>query len=230
MIKQYPLPLPHKDAMAADDFMITSSNQEAAAWLDKWPAWPAHCLVLHGPSGSGKTHLLHVWCAKSKGMLITREQLLEQNADQLAEINCNIALDNADQCAGDAAAEEALFHLYNFLRENKGHLLLASVKAPAQWMIKLPDLRSRLLSIQAIPITAPDDDLITALIIKQFKDRQIDISMDVVNYLLSRVTRTPQSVRETVQALDRASLSEGRGITVALARKLLEHQSFPNSN
>ena len=90
----------------------------------------------------------------------------------------------------------------------------------------MPDLRSRLLSVPSVAIKAPDDALLSALLIKQFRDRQIDVSSDVVDYLLPRITRTPASIRALVQALDRASLAEGRGITVALARKLIEDQGF----
>jgi chromosomal replication initiation ATPase DnaA len=62
---QIPLPLPHRAAMDEADFMITASNQEAAAWINRWPDWPAHCLILYGPAGSGKTHLAHMWARKS---------------------------------------------------------------------------------------------------------------------------------------------------------------------
>jgi DnaA regulatory inactivator Hda len=227
--KQYPLPLPHSEAMAADDFMVTPSNSEAAAWLDKWPEWPAHCLVIYGPEGSGKTHLTHVWQSRSNGEKILPEQLDTLDMARFQSAPCIVAIDNADTIAGDAAQEESLFHLYNMLREKKGYLLLTARQAPAQWNIRLPDLRSRLLSIPAIALGAMDDALSSALLIKQFRDRQIDIGMDVVDYLLPRMTRTPASLRELVQKLDRASLAEGRGITVALARRVLEDQSFPNS-
>ncbi|HEU0118256.1 MAG TPA: DnaA/Hda family protein [Alphaproteobacteria bacterium] len=229
MSAQYPLPLPHREAMEADDFMVASSNQEAIAWLDKFPAWPSHCMIVYGPTGSGKTHLANVWRARSGGTPLTPPELIAQSATALSEGGSKIMIDGADQIAGDAKAEEALFHLFNALRDAKGFLLLTGSKPPAQWNIQLPDLRSRLLAATAVAITAPDDDLLSALFVKQFRDRQIDVSMDVVDYLLPRVTRTPGSIRDIVTALDRASLSEGRGITVALARKLLQDQSFPQA-
>ncbi len=224
--RQYPLPLPHREAMEADDFMVTASNREAVAWLDKWPDWPAHCLVIHGPAGSGKTHLAHVWQARSHGKSVTLAELTAQDAGTLIMNNRVISLDDAEKISGDAPREEALFHLYNLLREMKGFLLLTAQHAPAQWHIRLADLRSRLLSVPAVALTAPDDDLMAALLIKQFRDRQIDIGMDVVDYLLPRITRTPAVLRSVVTELDRASLAEGRGITVALARRLLEDQRF----
>jgi chromosomal replication initiation ATPase DnaA len=66
MNQQYHLPLPQREAMTAADFMVTSSNREAAQWtLERTPAaWPSHCLILYGPHGCGKTHLLTAWSEK----------------------------------------------------------------------------------------------------------------------------------------------------------------------
>lgn len=228
--KQYPLPLPHEEAMGADDFMITDSNREAAAWLDKWPDWPSHCLVIYGPPGSGKTHLAHVWQSRAKAQRVQLQDLATQEATSLIHANKILLLDDADKIASDPVAEESLFHLYNNVRDSSGFLLLTAQHAPAQWPIKLPDLRSRLLSIPAIAIAAPDDALLSALLIKQFRDRQIDIGMDVIDYLLPRIQRTPESIRNLVTSLDRVSLAEGRGISIALARRVLEDQSFPISS
>jgi DnaA regulatory inactivator Hda len=229
MSRQLPLSLPHIEAMGADDLLVTSQNADAAAWLDKWPQWPGHCLTIYGPSGSGKTHLLHVWLAKSGGKLIGPESLDDKDAAVLISGTKALAIDNAEDVAVSAMREETLLHIFNMLRETKGYLLLASALPPAQWNIKLPDLRSRLLAAPSTALAAPDDTLLSAMLMKQFRDRQINVSSEVIDYLLPRVTRTAAAVRAVVSALDRASLSERRGITVALARKLLEDRSFPNS-
>ena len=221
MIRQYTLPLPHREAMAADDFMVTDSNREATGWIDQWPSWIVPCIIVHGPAGCGKTHLVQVWLTRSHGTAVTPEDIATADLGLLADKKC-VALDNADAVAGDRAREEALFHLYNRLCEKRGYLLLTAARPPQQWEIGLPDLRSRLLSMPSIAVTAPDDDLLAALLIKQFRDRQIDISMDLIDYLLPRITRSPEAIREMVATLDRVSLSEGRGITVALVRRIME--------
>lgn len=223
MMRQYPLPLPHAEAMAADDFMVAASNRDAAAWIERWPDWPAHCLILYGPSGSGKTHLAHVWQQRSGAQALEITDLAgprPENTDK------NFLIDDAGKTAGVAAQEEALFHLYNRIKEQGGFLLLTAAQAPAQWNIGLADLRSRLLSVPAAGIAAPDDELVSALLIKQFSDRQVDLGADVIDYLVPRMERTPAAIRALVTALDRASLAEGRRITIALARKLLEDQGF----
>ncbi|MBV8549073.1 MAG: DNA replication protein [Alphaproteobacteria bacterium] len=207
--------------MSADDFVVTSSNQEATMWIQQWPQWPSVCSVIHGPSGSGKTHLMHMWLAKSHGKALTSHDLLRNEPGALIMSNRNIAIDDAQQIATNPVAEEALFHLYNALKETGGSLLLTAEKPPAKWPVQLADLRSRLNAAPALGIHAPDDELLTMLLIKQFHDRQIDVGMDVVTYIVPRIERTTQALREVVNKLDQAALSESRGITIALARRLL---------
>jgi len=222
MNRQYPLPLPHQEARTADDFMVTASNQDAMGWLDRWPQWPSSCLVIYGPAGCGKTHLMHVWLARSHGQELSALSLADHQKGDRDPTQAEIwAIDNTEAITGHAAHEEALFHLYNRVREAHGFLLLTAQQAPAQWGIHLPDLKSRLLSVPAIAIKSPDDALLTALLIKQFRDRQIDVSTEVIHYLLPRVTRSPEAVRQLVTDLDHASLAEGRRISIALVKSLI---------
>ncbi len=231
MMRQLPLLLPHDAAMSADDFLITQCNREAAAWVEKWPDWPAHGLIVTGLPGSGKTHLLNLWREKSQGKLIEPQNLVEQDLPTLITLNPEsripnpnscFALDNADAVAGNPAAEENLFHLFNHLKETKGWLFLTMAVGAGQAGFALPDLRSRLLTLPATALLPPDDELLEALIVKQFRDRQINIDRAVVSYISSRMTRDAANIRAIVERLDLAALAEGCKITVPLVRKVLE--------
>jgi chromosomal replication initiation ATPase DnaA len=228
MTRQLPLPLPHNAAMGADDFLITVSNRDAAAWIEKWPDWPSPGLILIGYSGSGKTHLMKLWLARCAGRLVTAAEIGNRNSESLATTRF-IAVDDADSIAGNAAAEEGLFHLYNHLNAIKGSLLLTMKHGAGQEDFALPDLKSRLVALPAVALNAPDDVLLQALIVKQFRDRQIALDSGVVSYLAPRIPRDAAGIRDLVERLDVAALSEGRKITVALARKILEdHGKFEN--
>jgi chromosomal replication initiation ATPase DnaA len=106
--------------------------------------------------------------------------------------------------------------------ETGGALLLVGTDAPARWEVKLADLASRMKALTGAGISAPDDDLLAALLVKQFRDRQLRVGEDVVFYLLARMERSFAAVSEIVAAIDAAALERHRPVTVPLAREILD--------
>ncbi len=213
--------LGHRPAMGMADFLLAESNQEAVAWLDRWPGWPGSALAIHGPGGCGKTHLTRVWAARSGAMLLEADALVRADLAGLPAIRPAVVLDDADRISG-AAAEEMLLHLYNLIAESDGYLLLTGARAPARWLLSLPDLTSRLKAIPAIAVGDPDDPLLAAVLVKLFADRQLAVGEDVIAYLLPRMERSFSAARKLAAAIDEASLSQRRPVTVPLARTVLE--------
>ena len=207
--------------MGCEDFLVAPSNADAVAWLDRWPAWPAPALTVFGPDGCGKTHLSQVWRARSHAV-VTRGDMLDsaEVPALLAPANA-VVVEDADAVSGRPEREEALFHLYNLAREQHGHLLLLSRKAPSRWRTRLADLRSRIKGAPAVEVRPPDDALLAAVLVKLFADRQLRPGLEVVSYLLARMERSLDSARRLVAALDHASLAAHRGVTVPLAREVL---------
>ncbi|MBP7253358.1 MAG: hypothetical protein KBA75_07735 [Alphaproteobacteria bacterium] len=222
MTAQLTFNLPVRPAMGAEDFIVTSSNQEAVALLDKWSDWPARTLVLTGAAGSGKTHLAQVWAQRSGASLVACQALPEQLESLLQQKA--VIVDDGDGLFGNAAGEQALFHLYNHIQQT-GHLLFISAIPPGQATITLPDLRSRLRAAPLLTLQPPDDALLAALLVKHFSDRQLRVGQDVVDYLLSRIERSASAAAAAVAALDAAALARRSAITVPLARTVLELQS-----
>ncbi len=206
---------------AREDFLVAPGNQAALAWIDRWPDWPGHALVLHGNPGSGKTHLAQIWAAQAGARIAAPQDVDARSVDALAQQP--LALDDADR-AGDPVA---LFHLVNLMRERGFDLLLTGAAAPARWNFGLPDLMSRLRAMPAQEIAAPDDALLAAMLVKLFADRQLSVGEDVVRYLGARIERSCHAARSWVAALDAAALAENRAVTVALVRRLMEQDSAP---
>jgi len=207
---QLPLPLPHRPAFGLENFVISDCNRDAVAWIDRWPDWPGHALAIYGPPGCGKTHLGHVWQARANAVFTARPDAA------LAERHHAVVLD-----APSLQDERALLHLYNRMRETGGFLLLLSVSPPARWKPGLPDLASRLGSVPAIGIEAPDDRLLAAVIAKHFADRQIVAGSEAVDYMLRHIDRSFDAARRMTAAIDAAALAQGRPVTVPLIRALL---------
>jgi chromosomal replication initiation ATPase DnaA len=118
----------------------------------------------------------------------------------------------------------ALLLLYNRLAERGGHLLLTARRPVAGWAIGLADLGSRLRAAPSVAIGSPDDDLLAALLLKLFDDRQLEVSDDVIGYLVRHMERSFAAARAAVEALDADSLRQQRPVTVALARAVLSAQ------
>jgi len=216
MPEQLLLGFEHRAASGSEDFMPAPCNRDALAWLARWPDWPAPALVLYGPPGSGKSHLARIWAARSGAGLLDPTTLIEA----VLEPPRAALLDPAAPL-GD---EVALLQLYNRLHEQGGHLLLVARQPAAAWRIGLPDLASRLRAAPAVAIGAPDDALLAALLVKLFDDRQLRVSDGVIGYLVRHMERSFAAARAVVEALDRHSLRDRRGVTVALARAALESE------
>jgi chromosomal replication initiation ATPase DnaA len=204
---------------AREDFVVASGNREALAWLDRWPDWPAPALALAGPAGSGKTHLGRIWATRANASLLDSTDLDGKNMADLTALSTAssaIVIEHADR-----ASERSLFHLYNLMRERRGHLLLIAELPPAHWRITLPDLASRLRAAPVVMVAPPDDELLGSIILKQLADRQLHAGAGVVQYLVQRMERSADAARRIVAALDRRALAEGREIDRRLAADVL---------
>jgi chromosomal replication initiation ATPase DnaA len=216
-VTQLTLDLGVRPAYGLEDFIVAESNRAAVAWIDSWPAWPSYGLALAGPPGSGKTHLCQVWRQRSGARWIDPTTLGALTPPELAGDAPALVLDGLDE----ALSERPLLHLLNHLAEQRRHVLIAARQPPARWTLGLADLRSRLAALPAVAIGAPDDGLLGAVIRKLFRDRQVQVGSEVVDYLLARMERSLSAAQSTVAALDRAALAGRRPVTVALARAVL---------
>ena len=219
--KQIPLDLGSRHAFGRSDFHIGASNQDAVGWIDRWPDWCAPILILQGAAASGKSHLAAVWQENSNAAIIKPEMLTHKSAQELFELGGALLLDGLDPWLGDIKSETTLFHLYNMLKEEQKTMMITMRMAMAQSNFIIPDLASRFRAAPSVSIHAPDDMLLVSVLIKLFSDRQLSVNNDVISYLLSRMERSFVAAREVVETADHMALSEKRGISVPLMRKVL---------
>ena len=105
---QLPLPFQHQPGYDAQDFLPSSSNEDALAWLKA--EWPDRRLALFGPAGCGKSHLLHIWAKRTGAVLLVGQALMD--LDAVPQTGA-LALDDADTVLD----ETLLFHLLNTAKE-----------------------------------------------------------------------------------------------------------------
>ena len=218
---QLPLDLKHRTAYGREDCLISPCNQDAAAWIDKWPDWPAPALMLYGPAASGKTHLGAVWATKSKAAILNPDDIIQNDAEAISKMADNLVIRHADLLIGDRPCEEKLFHLYNMSKEAQRSILLTSRAPATNLTFIVPDLASRLRAAPCIAIQSPDEPLLTALLVKLFRDRQITVSEDLIQYILPRMERSFAAAQDLVIKADKRALAEKRNITIPLIREIL---------
>lgn len=219
MSRQLVFELGHRPAFGREDFLVGPSNEAAVAMIDAWPNWPGPAAALSGPAGSGKTHLAEVWRAAAGAVRLDLSALGEADLPALVAQRAIILEDLATLSDRE---ERALFHLLNLVREEGAALLLTSRAAPGHIEVRLPDLASRLRALPHAELGAPDDALLAGVLVKLFDDRQLRVAEPLIAYLTSRIERSISVLRDVVEALDRASLSGKRPITVPLAAEVLQ--------
>lgn len=223
--QQYPLEFNFRPALEREDFLVSDTNASAVAMIDKWPAWHAPCVIIHGPRGSGKTHLCHVWQRISNAQILDLQSpslmgdLIQRNtSSEHAYVIENL---NQYDLENDQALQDHLFHFYNHIKATGQTLLITSEKPLNYLSISLADLRSRLLSCPHVAIEAPDDDLLSGLLLKLLRDQQIEITPDALHYCLKYMDRSFESAQKLVKDINYSTLSEKRRVTIPLIKKIL---------
>jgi chromosomal replication initiation ATPase DnaA len=222
---QLNLDLPVRPASGRGDFFVSPANALALAAVDGWRDWPGGKLALIGPEGAGKTHLTHVWAEAAGARILPAAALLEAvvaAGASPATRDGNLAVEDVEQIAGDAAAEQALLHLHNLVLAEGGRLLLTGTTPPARWPIALPDLASRLAATPVARLEPPDDALLAALLVKLFADRGIAAPPALVAFLVPRMERSSAAAGRLVAALDARALATGRSLGPRLAAEVLD--------
>jgi len=219
---QIPFDLGHRTAMGRDDFLIAPNNQDAVAWIDLWPDWPAPVLILYGPVASGKSHLAAVWGEKSNAACVHPNTLNDSSIRQIASAAKHVILEDADKLIGNVEGEKGLFHLYNLFKEEKRSILLTLAEAPVRRSFALPDLASRLRAAPAVAIREPDDVLLGAILVKLFNDRQLRVGQDVISYIISHMERSFEEARRVVEEADSRAMIEKRPVSVPLLKEVLK--------
>ena len=220
MPQQLGLDLPSRTALGRDAFFVSPANAVALAMIDGWQDWAGGKLVLTGPEGAGKTHLTHVWAEMAGAAILSASDLRIEDVPSLAQ--GPVAVEDVPEIGGQSEAETALFHLHNLALSEGQHLLFTGTGPVVDWNLRLPDLLSRLQGTTAVQLDAPDDALLSALLVKLLADRQLMPKPDLIPYLLGRMDRSFAAAIDLVERLDAASLALKRPITRHLAAQVLD--------
>ncbi|NSL57035.1 DnaA regulatory inactivator Hda [Uliginosibacterium aquaticum] len=180
---------------------------------------------LWGAAGSGRSHLLQAAVAESAAAGRPACYLDATQGDTLQmEDGLLAALDDVDQL--DADGQAALFRALIQAREAQGSLILAG-KLPPQHLALREDVRTRIGQALIFEIQPLDDDAKGALLMQHAMARGMLLPADVIEYLLRHGRRDTHWLMEVLDALDDASLSQSRPLTLPLLREVLREDCEP---
>ena len=226
MSDQLPLTLRWPAQQRLDTFVV-AENGAALALVRESAQGGNAWIYLSGASGSGKSHLLLAACAEASARSRHAQYLSLQklDGDRAAAIRALggsdlLALDDLSAIAGDAAAEHALFDLYNRCKMEKSTLLFGAEKPAAQLGIGLPDLVSRLASCTQAILKPLDDAARREAVRRRAQARGLELDEAVLAWLFTHIPRDLGNLTTALDRIDRAALAAQRRVTVPFLRKL----------
>ena len=217
MSDQLILKFPEHRAYKKEDFYVSPSNEEAFDFISSWPKWIKRIVNIFGPSGSGKSHLASILKSKTKCLEILPKDL---NENIISEFKTKevLIIENFNE----KISEELLFSLWNTALQDNKYFLINSIKPINSYKFKLPDLVSRIKSSLSIGIKLPSDDLISAIIVKNFSDKQIIVDEKHIDYIIKRIDRSYEKISQFILTLDRYSLKKGSPFGLKMIKEVLK--------
>ena len=90
---------------------------------------------------------------------------------------------------------------WKHLNQFNKYLLINSINPINQIKFNLPDLASRSKNCLYAEIENPDDELLFAIILKNFSDRQIKVEKKIIDFIISRIDRSYRKIEEFIPAM-----------------------------
>lgn len=191
-MRQIPLPLDNDEI--SNDLIITSCNQ-------------------------------HIYDRISAIDKSERVQLLVLGDDKSAK---NLFGRYFEQCCGGVFIKDAdkLHDNKTFFAWNKAHeegrsLMMSAAHEPSRWDILLPDLKSRIASMELLQIGPPDDELIMELIMQKLRLADVAIASKALSYCQKRLRRDYASLDRFIGQCIIIAKEQNRAIKLVDVKPLL---------
>lgn len=211
---QYPFKFNYSQLFDVEEFITSDCNIEAYNFIcdDKFDF-----LTIYGEKSSGKTHLCKIWQKNNNAIFILPNKIMSILSNECNYENSCFIFDDFDEFFD----EESLFHLINFIKQNNARILLTSSFNPNHLDYSLDDLKSRIKSFNNIGIHQPNDDCLRNLYLLRFARLQLNISDEVLDYLIKNTERSFKSLDSNVGKIDKLSIQKGGKITIRSIKDII---------
>ena len=186
------------------------------------------CLYIWGSRATGKTHLLQAACKQADEInyhvtyipLKHHRDFNPEILEGLGELDL-ICVDDLEFISDNIEWQQRLTLLYNEIRDNNNSIIISSAFSPKDINIGLNDLKSRLIWGQVFKIKPPDDQLKIEILKRKAKERSFELSNNVAEFLIHRISRDLNSLIKILDDIDRSSLAAKRKVTIPFVKELI---------
>ena len=200
-----------------EDYYVNKSNFFAFSLIEKWPKWEKNVLNIHGEKHCGKTHLSNIFKKKHKAIKMQANEFNNENLKDF-KIFENLILDDFDENVD----EKLMYTLFNIADQDNKFILINSLIPINKLNFKLEDLVSRSKNCIFAEIENPDDELMFAILLKNFSDRQISIEKKLIDFIIKRIDRSYGKIYEFIYKLDEISLKTKKSIDFKIIKEALK--------
>ncbi len=208
-----------------ENFVVGDCNNiasSAAKAVAENPGVLYNPLFIYGGVGLGKTHIMHAIGnyiisadRKKKILYVTTEQFVNEFIDSLMKSkdnklnksfrekyrNCDVLMiDDIQFLANKMSSQEALFHTFNDLYQNKKQIVLSSDRHPRELTFIEERLQSRFQCGLTVDITNPSVETRVAILRKKAEIKKFRVSNDVIFFIAELIN---SNVRELEGALSK---------------------------
>jgi DnaA family protein len=229
MNMQLPLGISLKDSATFKNFYLENDALLLATLGECAQGGEEGLIYLWGSQGTGKTHLMQAACHHAADHQLTSSylplaEMMEYPTDVLEGMEnlSLVCLDDLEVIAGKQDWEVAIFSLFNRIREQQGHLIVAASASPDGIGLQLPDLVSRLKWGPVFHLQPLSDEGKLSALQLRARARGFDLPDDAGRYLLRHFVRDMHALFRLLDDLDEASLVEQRKLTVPFIRKVMQ--------
>ncbi len=199
-----------------NDYYVSDSNYFAFNLIDKWPKWEKKILNISGEKFSGKTHLANIFKLRSSAIYLEESEINNEIFKKI-KLYESIIIDGFS----NNIEENLTYSIFNMVDQDSKYLLIISETPLGNIKFKLPDLISRSKNILHSKIKPPNDELIFAIILKNFSDRQIKLEKKIIEFIINRIDRSYSKISEFIYKIDELSLKKKKPINFKTIKEIL---------
>ena len=215
-LNQLLLNFKHKQNFNYSDFYVSKSNYFAFQILEKWPKWEKNILNICGEKYSGKSHLANIFLDKNGGIKVKEKEISDEIFKKF-KLHENIIIDNYD----NNVDEKLMYSIFNLVDQDNKYLIINSINPINEIDFKLNDLKSRSKNCLFAQIDNPDDELMFAIILKSFSDRQIQVNKKLIDFIIKRIDRSYGKIADFIYKVDELSLKKKKAIDLKTIKEIL---------